>query len=74
MGGMFKPKIPKADTSALKAAEEQRKKAKQEAEAAQVKLDATEEANRQRKKNVAASGRASTVLAGEESTNSLLGS
>lgn len=73
MGGLFKPKTPSLDKSALRAAEEQRRKSKQEAEAAQVKQDAVEDANRQRKKNVSASGRASTILAGEDS-NSLLGS
>lgn len=72
MGGMFKTKIPKQDTTALKAAEEQRKKSKQEAEAAQMKQAAADEANRLRRKNVTTSGRDSTILAGEN-PNSLLG-
>lgn len=75
MGGMFKkPKTPKVDTSALEAAEEQRRKAQEDAALSEAKKTAAEEANIKRKKNVAASGRASTVLAGESSTNTLLGS
>lgn len=71
MGGMFsKPKI-KTDKSALRAAEEQKKKSQEEARLADAKKQATEEANTQRKKNVTASGRAATVLAGDNA--SLLG-
>jgi len=73
MGGMFKPKTPKVDTSALKAAEEQRKKSKVEAQAAEAKQAAVDAANDQRKANVAASGRAATMLAGENGGGSMLG-
>lgn len=73
MGGMFKTKTPKVDTSALRAAEEQRKKAKEEAQAAEAKQAALDAANEQRKANVAASGRSATMLAGESGGGSLLG-
>lgn len=75
MGGMFasNTKMPKQDTSALQAAEEQRRKSREEAALAEAKKSAAEDANQKRKKNVSASGRASTVLAGENPGNLLGG-
>lgn len=74
MGGMFKkPKAPKVDNSAVKAAEDQRQRAREDAQMAEAKKASIEAANQQRKANVAASGRASTTLAGENNGGSLLG-
>ncbi len=66
MGGLFsKPKIPKADTSALRAAEEARRKSQEAAALAEARKQAIEEANQARKKQVSLSGRESTILSGE---------
>lgn len=73
MGGLFsKPKIPKPDTSALRAAQEAQRKSQEAAQLAEARKQAVEEANVDRKKKVAASGREATILAGE-STKTLLG-
>lgn len=66
---------PKTDNSAQKIAEENRRKAAEEARRAEEKTKALEEATRKRKANIAASGRKSTILAGESESggNSFLG-
>lgn len=67
---------PKVDNSAKKIAEENQRKAEEAARAAEEKKKAVEEAEKKRKDNVTASGRKSTILAGENETagNSYLGS
>ncbi len=69
MGGLFsKPKVPKPDTSALKAAEEARRKSQEAAALAEARKQSVEEANAERKRKVTASGRESTVLADDKKT------
>ncbi len=66
MSSLFgKPPTPKVDKSALVAAEEQKRKANEAAQAAEAKKLAIDEDNKRKKKNVSASGRESTILAGE---------
>ena len=73
MGGLFsKPKMPKPDTSALRAAEEARRKSQEAAALAEARKRATEEENLNRKKQVSLSGRDSTNLTDDNKT--LLGS
>ena len=64
------------DTSALRAAEEQRKQSQMDAQRAQAETQALEERNRQRRRNVDSSGRSATILAGEGTgqNKTLLGS
>ena len=73
MGGLFsKPKMPKPDTSALRAAEEARRKSQEAAALAEARKRAIEEENLNRKKQVSLSGRDSTNLTDDNKT--LLGS
>ena len=65
-------KKPKVDNSALLAAQENQRLAREEARAAEVKKLALEEAERKRKNQVAASGRTTTILAGENPENKTL--
>lgn len=75
MGGLFKTPKPKVDKSALLAAQEQQRKANEMAQAAEARKMAVEEDGKQKKKNIAASGRESTILAGETGERkTLLGS
>jgi len=66
---------PKTDNSAKRIAEENQRKAEEEARKAEEKKKAIEEADKKRKDHVAASGRKSTILAGENENagNSYLG-
>ena len=78
MGGLFKTPKPKVDKSALLAAQEQQRKANemaQAAQAAEARKMAVEEDGKRKKKNIAASGREATILAGESGERkTLLGS
>ncbi len=74
MGGLFSS--PKVDNSALQIAQENQAKAAAEAAEAEAKKKALDEANERREAHVVASGRQSTILAGEvkDEGNNLLGS
>lgn len=75
MGGLFKTPKPKVDKSALLAAQEQQRKANEMAQAAEARKMAVEEDGKRKKKNIAASGREATILAGESGERkTLLGS
>lgn len=69
-GGGKSPKVQTQDTSAL---DEQRRQAQLDAERAQAKEERMTQLEQEREAAVKASGRRSTILAGEEQKTSLLG-
>ncbi len=70
MGGIVKSlfKKPQVDKSALYAAQENQRRAQEEARRAEAKRIALEEAEKNRQAGVKSSGRMSTILAGENET------
>ncbi|MDR0882571.1 MAG: hypothetical protein LBP55_08510 [Candidatus Adiutrix sp.] len=69
MGGLFKTRAatpqPQADAAGLKAAQEEQRRVALEAQAAESRRAALAGEELRRKKQVARSGRAATILAGE---------